>query len=629
MIQLKNLCLDFGSQKVFDNVSMNISPDQRIGLVGRNGSGKSTLLKAIHGTQHLDSGTINVTGGINVVYMPQEMVLASTKTILEEALSSYKEVGPLREKALLLEPLVENKDLAAIEEYAHVVERLSELNVEYAIAETKKMLLGLGFKKEQLDQPVSTLSVGWQMRVVLAKLLLQKADFYLFDEPTNHLDIVAKDWFLEFLENMDCGFMIVCHDKYFLERLCTVILELDRGKGTVYHGNYTEYEEEKEARLHAVQQAYALQQKDLEQKKQTIARFKATASKAKMAQSLQKALDKIEIIEVPTSARTVRFNFPPTERPGRIVLEVKDLSFAFENKKIFEHVSFQIERGEKVALVAANGVGKTTLFNVLCNKYKQNTGTIEFGYNVKKSLFEQDQNRVLDPKKTVIEEVFAHVANKTEQEIRSFLGAFLFGKEEIKKKTQVLSGGEKNRLSMVKVLLQDANFLLLDEPTNHLDIQSKETLLRALQQFDGTLLFVSHDHDFINHLATRVIELTPSGVHSYSGNYDLYLEQKEVAENIRSKNNPSLNQAQETSFESSASDKKDGKAAHLAKKEQQRLSSKIERLEKTINELNASFADIEYGTPEFDEVIESINQAKQDLAKAQSEWEALSTTNNL
>ena len=622
MIQLKDMCLDFGTQKVFDHLTMNISPDQRIGLVGRNGSGKSTLLKAIDGLQHPDSGTIGSTAKMNVAYMPQEMVLSSTKTILEEALRSYKDVGPLRERAQHLEPLVENKDLAAIEEYAHVVERLAELNVEYAIAETKKMLIGLGFKITQFDDLVSTLSVGWQMRVVLAKLLLQKSEFYLFDEPTNHLDIVAKDWFLEFLADMDCGFMIVCHDKYFLDKLCTVILELDRGQGTVYHGNYTEYEQEKEARLVALQQAHALQQKEIQKKKETIARFKATASKAKMAQSLQKLLDKVEVIELPTSARAVRFTFPPTERPGKIVLEVHALAFAFDKKKIFEHISFQIERGEKVALVAANGVGKTTLFNAICGKYKPTHGTVTFGHNVKQALFEQDQNRVLDPKKTVIEEVFAHVVNKSEQEIRAFLGAFLFGKEEIKKKTSYLSGGEKNRLSMVKVLLQDANFLLLDEPTNHLDIPSKEILLKALQQFDGTLLFVSHDHDFINHLATRVIELTPEAVHSYLGNYDLYHDQKAEAERIK-KGNASGEHHSEERNDGTSHEKQDRKIAHSLKKDQQRLEAKIERLEKLMDQLNASFADVEYGTPEFDAVVDAVNVAKKDLEKTQSEWENL------
>ncbi len=415
MILIKDLCLEFGSQKVFDNLTMNVALDQRIGLVGRNGSGKSTLLKAIAGMQHLDRGTVTITGKSRVSYMPQEMVISSQKSILEEALSSYKDVGALRERAHELEALIAQGDGNHVEEYAEVSERLAELNVDFAIAETKKMLQGLGIKPTQFDDPVSSLSGGWQMRIVLAKLLLQKADFYLFDEPTNHLDIVAKDWFLEFLKYADFGFMLVCHDKYFLDELCDIILELDRGKGTVYYGNYTQYEDEKEARLQALQQAHALQQKELEKKQRLIEQFKAKASKAKMAKSLQKQLDKVDIIELPSDPRKVRFSFKPTERPGRVVLEVEDVSFSYENKKIFENVTFNIERGEKVALVAPNGVGKTTLFNIICGKLKPQTGRIQQGYNVKETIFEQEQNRVLDPNKTVIEEIFANTRDKSEQ----------------------------------------------------------------------------------------------------------------------------------------------------------------------------------------------------------------------
>jgi len=619
MIQIKDICLDFGSQKVFDHLSMNVNQDQRIGLVGRNGMGKSTLLKAIDRIQPLDKGTINITNKMNVAYMPQEMVLASTKSILEEALSSYKDVGGLRERSLELEALIAAHDNSVLEEYAEVSGRLAELNVEYAIAETKKMLLGLGFKLPQLDDPVSTLSVGWQMRVVLAKLLLQKADFYLFDEPTNHLDIVAKDWFLGFLKETDFGFMLVCHDKYFLDEMCNVILELDRGNGTIYYGNYTDYEEEKEARLQTLKQQAQLQQKDIDRKKKLIEQFKAKASKAKMAQSMQKMLDKEEVIQLPPDARTVRFTFPPTVRPGRIVLEVQNIGFSFDTKKIFDNVTFQIERGDKVALVAPNGMGKTTLFSVLCGKYKPQHGKIEFGYNVKHTIFEQDQNRVLNPNKTVAEEVLDN-CNKSEQEVRSFLGAFLFGKDEIKKKTKVLSGGEKNRLSMVKVMLQDANFLLLDEPTNHLDISSKEILLKALQQFDGTILFVSHDHDFINKLSNRVIELTPTGVHSYHGNYDLFLQQKRDAERLLKK---AGSPEGAESNEKNSADKEDRKANYAAKKDQQRLEGKIARLEAEIGRLQCSFADIDYGTPEFDETDKALDAAQAELAAVQKEWEKL------
>ena len=619
MIQLQDLCLSFGTQKVFDHLSMNVNPDQRLGLVGRNGSGKSTLLKAIDGTQHLDEGVITVTGKMTVAYMPQEMVLASGKSILEETISSYKEVGGLRERAQVLEQEIAAGDTHSLEEYAEVSHRLSELNVDLAIAETKKMLIGLGFKIEQFDAPVASLSVGWQMRIVLAKLLLQKADFYLFDEPTNHLDIVAKDWFLEFLKYSDFGFMLVCHDKYFLDELCTTILELDRGIGTLYYGNYTYYENEKEERLSALRSAYEQQRKEVEHKEKIIAKFKS-GTRSKQAKSMEKQLDKIERIELPDDPRAMRFHFKPTERSGRIVLEVNNLGFSFGDKKIFEHVTFAIERGEKVGLVAPNGMGKTTLFNVICGKYKQQTGTVNFGHNVKHTIFEQDQTKVLDPRKTIIEEALDCCYTKSESEIRGMLGSFLFGKEEIQKKTKSLSGGEKNRVSMVKVILQDANFMLLDEPTNHLDITSKEILLRALQQYDGTMLFVSHDQDFVNQLANRIIELTPEGIHSYVGNYEAFVAQKHGAQQLGLTNFAGQDGIQDSSQGAGQKATKDNSA--FAKREQQQLERKIERLEADIEKIQCSFADLEYGTPEFDTAQEDLLKKQKELKDIEKTWEA-------
>ena len=622
MIQLKDLCLSFGTQKVFDHVSESIGEDQKLGLVGRNGSGKSTLLKTIDRQQELDKGSVVISGKARIAYMPQEVVMTSSLSILEEALSSYKDIGSLRQRLHVLEKLLPEGDADIVEEYAHVVERLSELNVEYAIADTKRMLMGLGFKQKQLNDPVTSLSVGWQMRVVLAKLLLQKADFYLFDEPTNHLDIVAKDWFLEFLREADFGFMLVCHDRYFLDELCTTILELDRGQGTMFYGNYTDYENEKERRLESLKAAKVQQEKDIQKKKQFIARLGAKSSKAKQAKSIQKQLDKIEIIELPDDPRKARFRFSETKRTGRVVLEVQDLGFSFGDKQIFEHVSFNIERGEKVALVAPNGMGKTTLFNVICGKYKQTHGNVHLGLSVDQTIFEQDQNKVLDPNKTVVEEVMDNSPGKTEQDVRKFLGAFLFGKEEIKKKTKVLSGGEKNRVSMVKVLLQDANFLLLDEPTNHLDITSKELLLSALNQYDGTMLFVSHDHDFVNHLATRIIELTPTGVHSYFGNYESFLDQKQIAQSL-------LDAPADTSKKSSGkkqqqyASKDERKAEFDKKKEAQKLERKIEKLEKEIERINMRFGDLEYGTEAFSNAQKESQQKEKELKATQKEWEQL------
>lgn len=615
MIQLQNISLSFGSQKVFNGISHIFSENDRIGLVGRNGAGKSTLLKAIFDSSVLDEGSIKVQGSINIAYMPQEVVLGSTRSIFEETFSAYKRIGQLHEEAQTLEPLAIKGDSEALERYGIVTEELALLNIDQAKLETKKILLGLGFKETQLNDAVSTLSVGWQMRVLLAKLLVQGADFYLFDEPTNHLDIIAKDWFLEFLRHAPFGFLLICHDKYFLNEVCSSIFELELGKGTLYNGNYDKYVVQKESDLEVLLQAHALQQRQIQEKEEWIARMKAKANKARQAQSMVKALDKIERIEIPPKPKTVNFSFQSVERSGKIVLEVSHVSFSYGKKEILHDISFSVERGDKIALIAPNGGGKTTLFNVICGKLHQDKGTITYGYNVKSTVFEQEQHLVLDPKKTIIEEVMYHTGNKTEQQIRGFLGSFLFGSEEVQKKTKVLSGGERNRVSMVKVLLQDANFLLLDEPTNHLDIQSKEILLKALTQFDGTILFVSHDHDFVNHLATKIIELTPKGAHIYHGNYDAFLAQKkETSHTLNphteiSHNTPSVNAENHSHPKNN--------------KEIYELERLIAKLEGSLQKSGERFASLDYGTQDFEKEQKKYSTLQKELDDAVKKWEKL------
>ena len=615
MIQLQNISLSFGSQKVFNNITHMFSETDRIGLVGRNGAGKSTLLKAIFDTSVLDEGTIKVQGSFKIAYMPQEVVLASSRSIFEETFSSYHRIGGLYDEAQRLEPLAVTGDLNAIERYGTVTEELALLNVDQARLETKKILIGLGFKEAQLNDAVSTLSVGWQMRVVLAKLLIQEADFYLFDEPTNHLDIIAKDWFLDFLNHAPFGFLLICHDKYFLNKTCSSIFELELGKGTLYKGNYDKYIVQKEADLEVLLQAHALQQRQIQEKEEWISRMKAKANKSRQAQSMVKALDKIERIEIPPKPKGVNFSFQSVERSGKIVLEVSHVSFSYDKKQILNDISFTVERGDKIALIAPNGGGKTTLFNVICGKFKQSKGDVTYGYNVKSTVFEQEQHLVLDPKKTVVEEVMYHTGNKTEQQIRSFLGSFLFGSEEVQKKTKVLSGGERNRVSMVKVLLQDANFLLLDEPTNHLDIQSKEILLKALTQFDGTILFVSHDHDFVNHLATKIIDLTPTGAHVYHGNYEAFLTQKK--ETFREENSHTRSSHAATKNTESQN------ASSHNHKEVYELERLITKLEASLQKSGERFAALEYGTPEFEKEQVKYNATQKELDETVKKWEKL------
>lgn len=610
--------MSYGEQAVFDDITLAIAEDQRVGLVGRNGSGKSTLLKAIAGQLPLDSGSIAVVGTKQVAYMPQDVVIQSSRSILDEALSAFEVMDKLKLKALELERRMEHESNDELyEAYASVCEELGSFEPDKARAETERMLMGLGFKVSQFGEPVSTLSVGWKMRIVLAKLLLKKADFYLFDEPTNHLDLLAKEWFLSFLKKSSFGFLIVCHERYFLDELCTYILELELGNGTMYTGNYSKYLVQKEHNVELLHAAHTQQQKDIKQKQRTIERFRASASKAKMAKSMEKALSKVERIELPPSPKTVHFNFPPVERAGRIVLTIKSVGQRFEHKCIFQHVSFEVEREWKVALVAANGVGKTTLFNIITGLLPCQEGTITFGANVTSTIFAQDQDTVLDKHKSIIDNIRELCPAQTEQKIRTFLGSFLFSGDDVQKPVKVLSGGEKNRVGMVSVLLKNTNLLLLDEPTNHLDIPSKEVLLNALRAYQGTLLFVSHDRDFVNDLATHIVELTPTGAHLYHGNYDAFRQQKEyaarqtAATETPAKNSPAA---------AAAADQKD---LFELRKKAKKVERTIEKFEEYIASTEQRFATLTYGSPEFVAAQAQLADLQRKRDAAFAEWEQL------
>lgn len=619
MILASNLKLSFGPQKVFDGISFTINDDQRIGLIGKNGSGKSTLLEAIVGLQQLDSGTISIAKNKKIAYLAQDVVLSSNLSILEETLTAFANITLLKQRLEILEQKLENQhDEHDLEEYAHVCQELNDLKPEAIGAETKKMLLGLGFKEADFDKPVASLSIGWRMRIVLAKLLLQKADFYLFDEPTNHLDIFAKDWFLDFLKEASFGFMLVCHERYFLDKLCDEILELEMGKATFYQGNFSAYEVQKEHNRQLLESAYQLQQKEIKQKEENIARFRASAARAKQAQSWIKQLEKIERIVLPPTLRTMSFSFPPTARSGSLVLKVENLSFSFGQKQIFKNVSFEVERGQKVAIVASNGGGKSTLFNVISGKLPIQTGSVTFGSNVHHALFDQDQNAALQGKKSILDNIDGHCApGITTATVRSFLGAFLFSGEDVDKKIEVLSGGEKNRVGMVKVLLQKANLLLLDEPTNHLDLDSKKVLLEALRTYEGTILFVSHDRAFLNDLATRIIELTPTGIISFMGNYDEYLYyKKHVLEPVGPK---------ETAPDAPVKQSKQNPPPtnYDLNKKTKSVEKKIDQLEQRIAAQESKFADLIYATDEYKKAEKILLDLKSQYQQAMNEWEEL------
>ena len=618
MFIAKNLELHFGSQVIFDDASFSINSEQRIGLVGRNGSGKTTLLKVIAGQQQLDSGNCSIQKDKTIAYLPQNVVLLSDKVILTEALNSSDNLGDLLREFYELEKNLDNDK--NLEKYSLLQHQLLELDYHIRIIETKKILLGLGFLTEQFEKKVDTLSVGWKMRLVLAKQLLQKADFYLFDEPTNHLDLIAKDWFLYFLKNSDFGFMLVCHDRYFLDKLCEQIYEVSMGKLKVFRGNYSSYVEQKKHNQDLLEKKFVEQQKFLKKERALIDRFRASATKAKMVQSRLKALDKIEIVKLERKQGIVRIKFNEVKRSGKTVLDVKNLSKSFGDKQIFNNASFQVERGEKIAIVAPNGQGKSTLLNTVMGKLKQDSGSFEFGHNVLPTFFEQDQNKSLNLKNSIYQEIEdACSTTEQRQKIRGFLGAFLFSGDDIDKKVQVLSGGEKNRVAMVKVLMQDANLLLLDEPTNHLDIESKDVLLQVLRDYSGTILFVSHDRDFLNHLATHVIELKKDSAHKYEGNYDSFLSQKKDQEKILGQDNGCV--------KSDIKHKKvtkNNKQDYEARKKLRNVEAKISRLEKKLEQASKEFESLEYGTEEYNNTYNLMHELEKELNKTLKRWEDLS-----
>jgi len=618
MINGYNICLEMIEQVIFADISFVFDHDQRIGLVGRNGSGKSTLLKVIAGQQQLDSGAVSIQKGKSIAYLSQDLVLQSDKSIVEETYTAFAYVADLLDEQKKIEAQLDHADDLdeLLERYAVVCEKLLHVDQEGMRAEAKKVLMGLGFKPEVFDEPVSTLSVGWKMRIVLAKLLLQKADFYLFDEPTNHLDIVAKEWFLQFLKRAPFGFVLVCHDRYFLNQLCDVIFELERGNGKLYVGDYNDYEQQKAHDEALLEMQYKNQQRDIKQKQEFIDRFKAKASKATVAQSMVKKLEKIERIELPPKAPDINFNFPPIQQSGSTVLKIENVAHSFGEKQIFKNVSFEVQRGKKIALVAANGVGKTTLFNLIAHKLPLETGTITLGYNVHYTVFDQDQTASLAINKTILENITESCPKATEQKVRAFAGSFLFTKDSINKKVGVLSGGEKNRVGMIKVLLQNANLLLLDEPTNHLDIQSKDILLTALNAYQGTILFVSHDQDFVNKLATDVVELSVDGAKEYQGNYELYLYQKQQeAQKAQG--------AEQVSNKKVSQDKKEAEVISVKKpqSEVKVLERTIQKLEHEITKTENSFADLVFGTPKFADAQKKLTDLKKELAVALAEWE--------
>jgi ATP-binding cassette, subfamily F, member 3 len=543
MIQLSAAGKRFGHKLLFDNADWLITRNDRIGLVGANGTGKSTIMKILAGLDTLDYGSLVVAKGTSAGYLPQDGLTLSGRTVFAECMSVFDDLRAIEKELEELMHKIAELDHTS-EEYANVADRYASLEHEfrtrdgYSIeAEVGRVLMGLGFTKEDWSRQTSEFSGGWQMRLALGKLLLQKPGLLLLDEPTNHLDLEARNWLEEYLHNYPNAFVLISHDRYFLDVTVNKIAEIWNKKIWFYTGNYDKFLTQKDQRNEQLTAAYKNQRDRIEQLEVFINRFRYQATKAKQVQSRIKELEKIERIEIPAEEKTIHFSFPQPKPSGRIVAEFENVAKSYPGKEggekeVFRDVSFMIERGDRIALVGINGAGKSTLIKLLAGSEKTTDGEFRLGHNVQSDYFAQDQYKELDADARIIDDLGDASPRSTETELRSLLGCFLFSEEDVFKKIGVLSGGERGRYALLRLLLHPANFLLLDEPTNHLDLRAKDVLLHALLEYTGTVVFVSHDRYFIDRLATRVFEVGDGKVEIFPGNYEDYLWRKQGGQHV-------------------------------------------------------------------------------------------------
>ena len=544
MIQLSGAGKRFGHKLLFENADWLITPRDRIGLVGGNGTGKSTLMKVLAGMDTFDYGSLVVAKGTSAGYLPQDGLTLSGRSVFAECMSVFDDLRAMEtELETLTHSMAEldhtSAEYSAVADRYHRVEHEFRTRDGYSIeAEVGRVLMGLGFGKEDWPRMTDEFSGGWQMRLALAKLLLQKPNLLLLDEPTNHLDLEARNWLEEYLVNYPYAFVLISHDRYFLDVTVNKIAEIWNKRFWFYTGNYDKFLSQKTQRNEQLQAAYRNQRDRIEQLEVFINRFRYQATKAKQVQSRIKELEKIERIEVPPEEKTIHFSFPQPKQSGRIVAEFEGVAKSYPgknggaDKEVFRNVSFMIERGERIALVGINGAGKSTLIKLLAGTEPVTRGEYRLGHNVEADYFAQDQYKELDPDARMLDDLGDASQGSGETELRSLLGCFLFSDEDVFKKIGVLSGGERGRYALLRLLLHPANFLLLDEPTNHLDLRAKDVLLDALVKYTGTVVFVSHDRYFIDKLATRVFEVGGGKVEIFPGNYEDYLWRKQGGQHV-------------------------------------------------------------------------------------------------
>ena len=638
ILDCQHISKSFGTDEILKDISFHINEHEKAAIVGINGAGKSTLLKIIMRILSADAGDVVLSKHISVGYLAQYQEISGTRTIFEEALSAKVELVQMEMQLREMEEKMPAEKGEALERLLEKYNRLHhefELKNGYAYrSEVTGIIRGLGFSEEDFHRPVAELSGGQKTRVFLGKLLLTKPDLLILDEPTNHLDMSSIAWLETFLSNYTGAVLIVSHDRYFLDKIVTKVIELSRHQASVFRGNYSDYAVKKAAVRKAEQKAWENQQREIKHQEEVIAKLKSfnREKSIKRAESREKMLDKVERLDRPAQENAdMKIRFHPAVTSGNDVLEVTRLAKSFGNNRLFSDISFEIKRGEHVALIGDNGTGKTTLLKIINEMIPFDAGEISFGTNVHVAYYDQE-HQVLNDAKTLFEEISDEHPDMNNTQIRSMLAAFLFTEDDVFKRVGDLSGGEKGRLSLAKLMLSEANFLILDEPTNHLDIISKEILEEALNQYDGTVLFVSHDRYFINKAASRILDLTDQTVVNYIGNYDYYLEKREVQmAKIRPEKNDRNGLQKNDSAKEEWKQKKEEQAKERKKAAQlKRTEEEIAEKEDEIKVLNEELNDPDYATnsAKLSEIHERMTQVQEDLERLYETWEALAEENS-
>ncbi|MBL7901122.1 MAG: ABC-F family ATP-binding cassette domain-containing protein [Bacteroidia bacterium] len=637
MISVNSVTVSFGGYNLFENISFLINPKDRIGLAGKNGAGKSTLLKILSGNQNPTSGDISMPKSCKIGYLPQDMIHQHGRTVFEETETAYQEINILEKRIDEINHQLETRTDYESASYANLIEeqslvysRLDVLGAANRNEEIEKILKGLGFERKDFDRQTAEFSGGWRMRIELAKLLLQNPDVLLLDEPTNHLDIEAIIWLEEFMETFQGSVILISHDKTFLDNVTTRTIEISNQKIYDYKTNYSRYLVLRQERKEQQENAAKNQQKIIDQTEVLIDKYRAKASKASFAQSLIKKLDRMERVEVDEDDnQAMYFRFPPPAHSGKIVLTVEHAGKAFGEKRIFSDASFIITKGEKIGLVGRNGEGKSTMMKMVAGKL-QHEGSIKLGHSVLMGYFEQDQEEKLDPKKTVFETIDELAVGDVRKQVRGLLGSFLFRGDDIDKKVQVLSGGERGRLALCKLLLEPYNLLLMDEPTNHLDIRSKDILKKALIDYEGTVIMVSHDRDFMKGICDRLFEFRDGKVKEHLCGIEEFMQLRKV-ERL---NELDLDKSGVKQAPPKAAEKKPEKATPAQDdKVQKTVLSQLKKVEEKITAIENELKNMDHklsDASEYEKLVhdkhffDNYNRLKNELEVEMQKWEELS-----